>query len=337
MNLGNSELPPLPNREAIGPPEDAEELDFESKAIECSLPSEIQKNLHHDVLEKYAKVTEILMKHLKIPLWQSSVATSKNITILCNFQHEFTTSLENILDLNVRCTECRTKIDEISQIIYTKESQLKQDAFKIIRINRFGQLVIRCVSKNHKIRIPYNIQLIQESNDIPKYCPECIVENSSPSSKTSNMSDEIEFAKSLQNISIHQEDDSMDDWENFFKYDSYLHEGGNKDEDTFENPDFDLCDTPTGYAIETDSDSEQFTPGSRKNSDEYEDYFDNIEMSDDEFPPVSLLTGTSEEEIREELENPQINYIVSATITRNHEQYLEQKEKALTNYKKNIQ
>jgi hypothetical protein len=297
MELTNDLFLPLPNIQDIGSEEVKE------------LYSEEVVKLH---LDKVA-IQDILIKHLKIPDWELS--TEEKITVVCNFNHTTVMSVKSIVRMSVRCAECRSKITELSEIIYN--SGLDKKIFTIIRINKLGLVVLKCLSREHKMRITYDIQ---HPPDLPTYCPECIID-SSPSSK----SDEMDLAKHLQSINLAEElgNDSLSDKEEYFNYESYLRHGGNIYE---KNIDFDMIDTEdmtdtANMTIDTESDTEQHHPSGGCCSDnDYENYFDKIPFGDE---PKSI-----EDEVAEELEDSQISHIIATVISRNYPIYIEQKEKA---------
>lgn len=305
MELANDLLPPLPNIQEIGP-EETKETVVEVVDSPGSPGSNLRLNKD--------EIQNILMKHLKVPDWESSNDLTQ-ITVVCKFKHKTQMSIKSIMRLKVRCTECRSKITELSEIIYT--SGIDKKIFAIVRINKLGQVVLRCLARDHKMRITYDIQHPQ---DLPTYCPECIVDSSSPSK-----SNEMDLAKHLQAINLARGlgKDSESDAEEYFKYDSYLHHGGNKDEE-YSNPDFDMEDfdafTPTGYAVDTDSDDHQHEPGGCCSDNDYENYFDSIPFGDE--------LKSIEDVVAEELEDSQINHIIATVISRNYTTYSHQKEKA---------
>jgi hypothetical protein len=290
MELTNDLLPPLPNIQDIG----SEEVK--------DIYSEEVVELH---LDKVA-IQNILMKHLKIPYWESS--TEEKITVVCNFNHKTLMSAKSIVQMKVRCSECRSKITELSEIIYN--SGLDKKIFAIVRINKLGKVVLRCLSREHEMRITYDIQ---NSKDLPTYCPECIID-SSPSSK----SDEMDLAKHLQSINLARGlgNDSGSYMEEYFKYDSCLHHGGDKYE---KNIDFDMTDM-ADMIIDAESDTEQHHPGGCCSDNDYENYFDKIPFGDE--------LKSVEDEVAKELEDSQISHIIATVISRNYAIYIEQKEKA---------
>lgn len=326
MELLNEALPPIPNGSYILPQDSKMETNIEVNMM-------VNRDSNSQNLSvSQIKLQAILMKHLKIPVWESKEDPKKEekITIKCNFHHTFQLSADNILKGNVRCPQCRVGIEEIAKKIY---ETLDEKLFKVVRINRYGQLVLRCVENNHKIRLSYDVQ--SDENELPEYCPECIVESNSP--PHSSLKDEAKLAEHLEAISLGRglsEGESDEDWDEYFKYDTFLHQGGDldmedifgsdggpSDEDTYKNYDFDLLGDPeTGYAM--DSDPDQDPPDN-------ENYFDSISMEISPKKEKSL-----EEQVREEFEDPQINYIISTIVSRNHKMYAIQKEAAIERQKK---
>lgn len=334
MELANDLLPPIPNGSAILPEDSKMETNIEVNESPESTGSNVSRNLSVSQI----KLQAILMKHLKIPVWDSpdDPEPDPKITIQCNFHHTFTLSVEDILKYNVRCPQCRVGLDEIAKKIY---ESLDEKLFKVVRINRYGQLVLRCVENNHKIRMSYDVK--SDENDVPGYCPECVVESNSPSHSVTLM-DEADLAEQLEALNLGKglgEGESDDDWESYFKYDDFLHHGGEvdmkdvfedenpHDENAFNNFDFDLFEFPgTGYEVDTGSDLDQHKPCC---SSEYENYFDSVSMSDTDQPKKEM---SLEEEVQKEFEDPQINHIVATIISRNYITYASQKETALANY-----
>jgi hypothetical protein len=268
MELINDLLPPLPDIKKIKP----EETEIIAETRPHHLP-----HIFHDykIHPNKNEIENILMKHLKTPNW--GLSTKNHITVICNFKHNTYMSSKNILSSKVRCSECRLKISELSEIIYT--SGIDKKIFAIIRINALGQVVLRCIAREHKMRITYDIEHPQE---LPTYCPSCIVDSSSSPSKL----EEIELIKHFQDINLVKPRHSMSDsdMEEYFKYDSYLHHGGNNCDNMSD------CEDNDKYALDTDNDSNQASDNesdyhsvdgccSNKN---YENYFDTMSIEEND-------------------------------------------------------
>lgn len=340
MELKNDLLPPLPKGDSILPQDAKMETNIDIGVSPGSnlVLENIHKKVNMEIANNQEKIQKILIKHGKVPVWKSS---EQKVAVQCNFQHEYQLSVSEIMKHNVRCPQCRVHIDTIAQKIYASDKNstgIDPKMFKIVRINKYGQVVLRCLANDHKIRITYNTQLTDSIKSFPEYCPECVVDINSPSSKYTKVSKNDLSGKS-QSLNIYEGSDEGDsDWDEYFKYDSFLHHGG--DEDLFdsdgeipmganhcESLDFGILDIPDRHS-ESDSDSEQHKPQSCCDSNEYDDYFDNISLSE----PESSL----EEQVKEELEDSQVNQIISTVVSRFHETYAAQKEIALEKYRKKV-
>lgn len=349
MELANDPRPPKPDRMAIRPPEDPDETPLDSSESKSGpgspgsntlvgVSDEVFKKLHKDIQKNHQKIQSILLKHLKVPLWESS---SDQVTIRCNFQHTYNLSTKDILALRVRCPSCKNKIDEISLHLY---ENIDGKLFKIIRINRFGQVVLRCVNKNHKIRVAYNIT--QKDNDVPNYCPECIVDISSPSNSKENSDDEMNLAERLQDINIarglgegSESDTIQDEWEEFFGMDSYLHGNNSPISDCYSNPDFDLFGDKTGYAI---SDIESNHDGCCDS--DYESYFDSIDVSSPILSSPAVIPHDEPQHLNElvqigdhpgvdpEMNTFYINHILTTVVNKNISRYESCKKEAISKH-----
>lgn len=193
MELINDILPPLPNICDIGPEETKE-----------SLPISI-------LIPNKAEIHNILTKNRKTPDWESS--TEKYVTIVCNFNHTTNMDIKKISSGKVRCSECRLNINKLSEIMYS--SGIDGKIFTIIRIDKHGQVVLRCVSRDHKMVIIYDMKDL--SQEIIKYCPECVVEDLDLSD-----SDEMEECFDCEDdLDFYQHDSggeccSDNDYENYF-------------------------------------------------------------------------------------------------------------------------
>lgn len=262
MELVNELLPPLPNIKDIGPEETAE-----------TNKDEIQV---------------ILMKHLKFPDWEATTDFN-HITVICNFKHITVMSVKNIIRTNVSCSDCYSKITELSEIIYS--TGIDKKIFAISRINKLGQVVMHCLDNGHKLRFVYDIQC---PRDLPTHCLKCAVVCPSPISKFN----ENDLTTHLQNINLSRliSKDSESEIEEHFKYDLYLHNSEDEMSDCkLLNSNSDLDMEEFGNASYTDSDNDQHNhSGGCCSENGYENYFDRI-LFDDE-------SNSNEEEVTEELE-----------------------------------
>ena len=261
-----------PSKASIGNP--VEIRPAEVRPEHAHLDPEIQRN--------FVEIEEILRKHAKVALWDQS---GEQVLIQCNFSHVFLASAKTIMNLNVRCPECRAHAAEIIQEIYAKK-QVDPALFEIRRINKFGQLSLRCVKREHKLQIPFGASI---KHTPPDFCPECIVDGGDDKSPFVDM----DLAGKLQALNTESfEFDFPDTNDSDPEFGSYAMRATQYGSD-YSNPDFDLI---------SDIDLEDMSPQhSRQNSPqhsphshdrccsdvdaEFEDYFD---KSDPEDPYQSL-------------------------------------------------
>jgi hypothetical protein len=134
------------------------------------IPEDVFARLHPDIQKNFSTITEILRKHAKVPQWAES---GESISIRCNFAHVFRLTAADVMNSKVRCPACRIHAEEIFKEIYDKK-QINTEVFEIRRINKFGQLSLRCVKSDHKLQIAAGADFNYE---VPDCCPECIVDS----------------------------------------------------------------------------------------------------------------------------------------------------------------
>ena len=193
MELFNEIFPPLPNINDIK--EEDEDLSVEE----------------FDTIKK-EKIQSTLVKHLKIPDWTS--CNEEYIEVLCNFNHRTQMLFKNIINGKVRCSECRSNIKELSEILYS--DSIDRKLFIIKRINKYGQVVLLCKARNHKMRIEHSSQ-----KETPEYCPECIIEGSLTSDNEDDVEEDVdEEYLGYESCTLHNNSEekccSDQEYENYF-------------------------------------------------------------------------------------------------------------------------
>lgn len=313
MNLIVEKIPPKPNRADIGPidtpPQTPNPLPGVSDETFAKLHPDIQKNC------KY--VAKILLKHMKTPIWEES---SDQIAVKCNFHHTFFTTIKKINTQNIRCPTCKTNIVNISKDIYEKK-QIDPNTFKIIRINRYGQLSLTCVKKGHKLRVTYYTPSTLEEtpikNDLPDYCFECVVDSTALGEQhiikppTLNLSDsedsdDMSTAQKLQALNIKRhfgqelssdESEFADsDMNEFTDFDAYLKEKADELEREYSNPDFDLDDTFNTNLHSTSTLGKHHQGCCSDNDNEFENYFENSPNNDIIASTIDMLIKRNQSE-----------------------------------------
>jgi hypothetical protein len=165
----------------------------------AGIPEDVFERLHPDIQKNLSSIVEILRKHSKVPQWEES---SDQISIRCNFNHVFRLSAIDVMNYRVRCPLCRVHAEEIFKEIYAKK-QINTNVFEIRRINKFGQLSLRCLKSDHKLQISSGADF---KHEVPDCCPECIVDDCPESSPFITPSD-MGIAMRLQKLATRKESD----------------------------------------------------------------------------------------------------------------------------------
>lgn len=173
MKLNVDLIPPKPDRTAI-----CERIPPRlSPRIPPYISEDVFNKLHPNLQKHCDDILRVLETHKKTPIWTDS---RDDIVVACNFHHTFRIPLRDIYELNVRCPKCKLDIANISRDIYSS-GQVNSKVFRIIRINRFGQLTLKCVEKDHKCQITFVMPCSPAEeppkNNVPDFCPECIADS----------------------------------------------------------------------------------------------------------------------------------------------------------------
>ena len=234
------------------------------------ISEEVFARLHQDIQENFSNIVEILRKHAKVPQWEES---GELISIRCNFNHVFGLTAKDVMSSKVRCPACRIHAEEIFKEIYDKK-QINTDVFEIRRINKFGQLSLRCLKRDHKLQITSGADF---DHEVPDCCPECIVDSSAESPFV--MPRDMATAMRLQELNTHNRLDYDEmDFDRFMnisepvdsdpEFGSYKMNppGYQSDIDDYSSPDFDKGYASPDFDLISDIDDTHSPWHSRKNS-----------------------------------------------------------------------
>ena len=318
--------------------------------------------LHNDILRNEHMITSLLEKYLKLPVWEISSQCScvnqkctcaeVNIGVCCNFRHTFIIPLQEVMSEDLRCPQCKLDFDKIKKNIYFNEqgkcpsNKVDKTKFIIIRINRFGQVVLRCKQNDHKLRIEYNIPI--ESNEIPQYCPQCIVDDDSHIN--SNKDFDFDFG-ALRNYHrrmsyddfMECEEDEQDNQDEIIRIDEEFNTGDEEfntgdDQDDCDN-DQDDCDNDQDVIICMDEDfntDDEYEDFDEIQNNKYEDFdeIQNNEIQNDEIQNNEIQNNEIQKFNfnKKYLNIPVVNNAIDVIISKNYEQYLIQKKKAQNEY-----